>query len=83
MVLGQPMPGCLTMQLELVQHLFQMVFALQLSEIQFTDDTINTPNINVAQNLNISGTSTLGIASASQLYVSGLSTFAGIRWYYH
>jgi hypothetical protein len=49
-----------------------------VSEIQFTDDTINTPNINVAQNLNISGTSTLGIASASQLYVSGLSTFAGI-----
>ena len=49
-----------------------------VSEIQFTDDTINTPNINVAQNLNISGTSTLGIASASQLYVSGLSTFVGI-----
>jgi hypothetical protein len=49
-----------------------------VKEIQFTDDTINTPNINVAQNLNISGTSTLGIASASQLYVSGLSTFAGI-----
>ena len=49
-----------------------------VSEIQFTDDTINTPNINVAQNLNISGTSTLGIASASQLYVSGLSTFVGL-----
>jgi enhancing lycopene biosynthesis protein 2 len=29
-----------------------------VEEIQFTDDTINTPNINVAQNLNVSGVST-------------------------
>jgi hypothetical protein len=48
-----------------------------VKEIQFTDDTINTPNINVAQNLNVSATSTLGIASVSQLYVSGVSTFTG------
>ena len=51
---------------------------LAVSEIQFTDDTINTPNINVAQNLNVSATSTLGIASVSQLYVSGVSTFVGV-----
>ena len=49
-----------------------------VKEIQFTDDTINTPNINVAQNLNVSATSTLGIASVSQLYVSGVSTFIGL-----
>jgi hypothetical protein len=49
-----------------------------VKEIQFTDDTINTPNINVAQNLNVSATSTLGIASVSQLYVSGVSTFSGL-----
>ena len=49
-----------------------------VKEIQFTDDTINSPNINVSQNLNVSGLSTLGIASASQLYVSGVSTFVGV-----
>ena len=49
-----------------------------VKEIQFTDNSINTPNINVAQNLNVSATSTIGIASASQLYVSGVSTFVGV-----
>ena len=49
-----------------------------VKEIQFTDNSINTPNINVAQNLNVSATSTLGITSASQLYVSGVSTFVGV-----
>ena len=46
--------------------------------IQFTDDSINTPNINASQNLNVSGTSTLGITSISDLYVSGVSTFVGV-----
>ena len=50
---------------------------LAAGAIQATKDTLTTPNLN-AVNANVTGVSTLGIASASKLYVSGVSTFVGV-----
>jgi len=50
---------------------------LAVGEIQATKDTLTTPNLN-STNLNVTSSSTLGITSASQLYVSGVSTFVGV-----
>jgi len=47
-----------------------------VSEIQFTDDTINTPNINVAENAGVTGDLDVdGHTELDQLRVSGVSTF--------
>ena len=50
---------------------------LAAGAIQATKDTLTTPKLN-AVNVNVTGVSTLGIATASQLYVSGVSTFVGV-----
>ena len=41
-------------------------------------NTLNTTNIDLTDNLYVTGISSLGIATISQLSVSGVSTFAGI-----
>ena len=47
---------------------------LAAGAIQATKDTLITPNLN-AVNANVTGVSTLGIASATTLFVTGVSTF--------
>jgi len=47
---------------------------LAAGAIQATKDTLTTPNLN-AVNANVTGVSTLGIVSATTLFVTGVSTF--------
>ena len=50
-----------------------------VSEIQFTDDTINTPNISVSENLTITGSIDVdGHTDLDNVSISGVTTTAGL-----
>lgn len=63
--------------------IFDEVFArnINISGIG-TIPTLNSTNATISNNLNVSGVSTLGVTSISQLNVSGVSTFAGVGTFF-
>jgi len=55
-----------------------------VKEIQFTDDTIITPYLNVTKGLKVSGVSTFsGISTFTDVLVGGASTFVGVGTFQH